>query len=143
DRLLREDAVAALKAELLPLATLVTPNLPELETLTDLPAGTEAEQQRAAEALVALGPAVLAKGGHAQGAQVVDLLLADGNIHPFTHPRLHTRPTHAHALPPPPSPPRAPPGPRCPPVAARRPPPGRGGGAAVGGEGSHPLSSGS
>jgi hydroxymethylpyrimidine/phosphomethylpyrimidine kinase len=94
DRLLREDAVAALKEELLPLATLVTPNLPELEVLTNLPVGTEAEQQRAAEALAALGPAVLAKGGHAQGAQVVDLLLADGNIHRFTHPRLHTRSTH-------------------------------------------------
>ena len=94
DRLLREDAVAALKAELLPLATLVTPNLPELETLTGLPAGTEAERLRAAEALAALGPAVLAKGGHGEGEEVVDLLLADGRIHRFAHPRLHTRSTH-------------------------------------------------
>jgi len=75
DRLLRADAVAALKAELLPIATLITPNLPELETLTDLPVGTEDERLRAAAALAALGPAVLAKGGHeviGEGANGID-----------------------------------------------------------------------
>ena len=94
DRLLREDAVEALATDLLPLATLVTPNVPELETLTGLPAGGEEERLRAAEALAAKGPAVLAKGGHASGEEVVDLLLADGRLHRFTHPRLHTTSTH-------------------------------------------------
>jgi hydroxymethylpyrimidine/phosphomethylpyrimidine kinase len=97
DRLLREDAVEALKAELLPLATLVTPNLPELETLTGLAAGNqgnEAERLRAARALAALGPAVLAKGGHAEGDEVVDLLLEGDRIHRFAHPRLRTASTH-------------------------------------------------
>jgi len=103
DRLLREDAVEALVAELLPLATLVTPNLPELEVLAGLPAGTEEERLRAAEKLAMAaggGPAVLAKGGHAQGAdgeaseEVVDLLLEGGRVHRFSHPRLHTRSTH-------------------------------------------------
>jgi hydroxymethylpyrimidine/phosphomethylpyrimidine kinase len=100
DRLLREDAVEALKTELLPLATLVTPNVPELETLAGMPAVSEDERLRAAEALAARGalgenrPAVLAKGGHAAGEQVVDLLLAGGRVHRFTHPRLHTRATH-------------------------------------------------
>jgi hydroxymethylpyrimidine/phosphomethylpyrimidine kinase len=97
DRLLREDAVEALVSELLPLATLVTPNLPELEALAGLPAGTEEERLRAAETLARAaggGPAVLAKGGHAEGEEVVDLLLEGGRVHRFTHPRLHTRSTH-------------------------------------------------
>jgi hydroxymethylpyrimidine/phosphomethylpyrimidine kinase len=94
DRLLREDAVEALASELLPLATLVTPNLPELETLAGLPAGSEEERLRAAEALAGKGPAVLAKGGHAEGDDVVDLLLAGGELHRFVHPRLHTTSTH-------------------------------------------------
>ncbi|HYX26869.1 MAG TPA: bifunctional hydroxymethylpyrimidine kinase/phosphomethylpyrimidine kinase [Thermoanaerobaculia bacterium] len=94
DRLLREDAVAALKSELLPLATVVTPNVPELEALTELPAAGEDERLRAAQALALHGPAVLAKGGHAEGEEVVDLLLAGGRVHRFAHPRLHTRATH-------------------------------------------------
>jgi hydroxymethylpyrimidine/phosphomethylpyrimidine kinase len=94
-RLLREDAVEALKAELVPLATVVTPNVPELETLTGLPANTEEERLRAAQALAARGPAVLAKGGHAEGEEVVDLLVErSGQVHRFAHPRLHTPSTH-------------------------------------------------
>ena len=98
--LLADDAVAALMDELLPLATLVTPNLPELERLTSLPAASEEERWRAAEALARGGPAVLAKGGHAAAAengQVVDLLL-EGDRHDrrhrFAHPRLDTPRTH-------------------------------------------------
>jgi hydroxymethylpyrimidine/phosphomethylpyrimidine kinase len=93
-RLLREDAVEALATDLLPLATLVTPNVPELEALTGLPAATEEERLRAAEALAARGPAVLAKGGHAEGEEVVDLLLEGGRVHRFTHPRIHSTSTH-------------------------------------------------
>jgi hydroxymethylpyrimidine/phosphomethylpyrimidine kinase len=95
--LLRDDAVAALLDGLLPLTTLVTPNVPELERLTGLPAGTEEERRRAAEALARRAPAalaVLAKGGHAEGDEVVDLLLADGRVHRFAHPRLATAATH-------------------------------------------------
>ncbi len=94
DRLLREDAVEALKSELLPLATVVTPNLPELEALTGLAVAGEGERARAAAALAAYGQAVLAKGGHAEGEEVVDLLLTEGRVHRFVHPRLHTRATH-------------------------------------------------
>jgi hydroxymethylpyrimidine/phosphomethylpyrimidine kinase len=95
DRLLRADAVEALRTDLLPLATLVTPNVPELETLTGLAAGTEEERLAAARALAARGPAVLAKGGHAEGEEVVDLLIErDGRVHRFAHPRLHTPSTH-------------------------------------------------
>lgn len=94
DRLLREDAVEALKSELLPLATVVTPNLPELEALTGLAVAGEGERARAAAALAAHRQAVLAKGGHAEGDEVVDLLLTEGRVHRFVHPRLHTRATH-------------------------------------------------
>jgi hydroxymethylpyrimidine/phosphomethylpyrimidine kinase len=97
DRLLREDAVEALKAELLPLATLVTPNLPELEALTGLRVQTEGARRVAARSLVATGPAVLVKGGHAEGEEVVDLLVEKRRgweIHRFVHPRLHTPSTH-------------------------------------------------
>ncbi len=94
DRLLREDAVEALLMDLLPVATLVTPNIPELEVLAGVPAGTEEERLRAAEVLSSKGPAVLAKGGHAEGDDVVDLLLEGGRVHRFTHPRQHTRSTH-------------------------------------------------
>lgn len=96
--LLRDDAVEALLEELVPLATLVTPNVPELERLTGLPAGlpagTEGERRRAGESLATQGPAVLAKGGHAEGPEVVDLLFAEGRWYRFVHPRLETAATH-------------------------------------------------
>lgn len=98
--LLRDDAVEALKGELLPLATLVTPNLPELARLTALPVESEAERAAAARALLALGPAVLAKGGHAGNSgspEVVDLLFLSGGeegVRRFVHPRVATRSTH-------------------------------------------------
>jgi hydroxymethylpyrimidine/phosphomethylpyrimidine kinase len=94
DPLLRDDAVEALLAELVPLCALVTPNLPELARMSGLAVETEGERLRAAEALAARGPAVLAKGGHAEGSEVVDLLLEAGRVHRYTHPRLHTSATH-------------------------------------------------
>ncbi len=96
--LLRGDAVEALAEELIPLATLVTPNLPELARLTGLPVESEEERRRAGEALAGRGPAVLVKGGHAEGEEVVDLLFtagpAGGQWHRFVHPRIATSATH-------------------------------------------------
>jgi hydroxymethylpyrimidine/phosphomethylpyrimidine kinase len=94
--LLRDDAVEALMAELLPLCTLVTPNAPELERLTGLPVTSEEQQLQAAETLgkSAGGPAVLAKGGHMPGSEVVDLLLGEENCWRFAHSRVETRSTH-------------------------------------------------
>jgi hydroxymethylpyrimidine/phosphomethylpyrimidine kinase len=106
--LLADEAVSALLEELLPLATVVTPNLPELARLTGLPVASllasEEERRRAAAGLARLGsggsgggPAVLAKGGHTpegEGPEVVDLLLAAGVWHRFVHPRLAVRSTH-------------------------------------------------
>ena len=95
-QLLLPDAIAALRAQLFPLADVLTPNLPEACALTGLPISTEADARRAAESLLASGPrAVLLKGGHAEGAILVDILLtADGDIARFPSSRLPTRHTH-------------------------------------------------
>ncbi len=94
-RLLRDDAVAAVREELLPRAALLTPNLPEAADLTGRPVEDEAGMRAAGERLLALGAgAVLVKGGHLERDEVVDLLFADGEIHEFRSPRIHTRSTH-------------------------------------------------
>ena len=107
DALLADSAVTALTEHLLPLATVVTPNLPEAERLTGLDlhsedAGEDAgEEARAAAArlIAAMAsqdaqPAVLVKGGHGQGDEVVDLLFAGGARHRYLHPRQRTTSTH-------------------------------------------------
>jgi hydroxymethylpyrimidine/phosphomethylpyrimidine kinase len=82
DRLLAPEAVAALKRDLVPLASLLTPNLPEAAILLGTAeAASEAEMQEQASALLALGcRAVLLKGGHTTGEAAVDILAdAAGN----------------------------------------------------------------
>jgi hydroxymethylpyrimidine/phosphomethylpyrimidine kinase len=76
DRLLRDDAVAALKEKLIPLSHLITPNLPEAGVLLDKPPASDREAMGAqAERLLRLGPgAVLLKGGHLAGDTSPDLL---------------------------------------------------------------------
>ncbi len=71
DNLLQPAAVAAVKRSLLPLALVVTPNIPEAVVLSGRPAGTVAEIHEAARAIADLGPAyVVMKGGHREGAPV-------------------------------------------------------------------------
>lgn len=94
DALLHDGAVNALADELLPLATLLTPNLPEAERLSHASVQTAEERRRAAKRLAGDGGAVLVKGGHGEGDEVVDLLFAAGEFHVFTHPRIHTTSTH-------------------------------------------------
>jgi hydroxymethylpyrimidine/phosphomethylpyrimidine kinase len=96
DRLLREEAVAALRERLVPLATLITPNLPEAADLLGVaePAD-EAAMHRVLRALGRLGPAgVLLKGGHLAGRESVDLLLHRGAVERLVAPRLETGNTH-------------------------------------------------
>lgn len=65
DRLLQDDAVAALKEHLIPMATLITPNLPECEVLTGRPVTDRKKMEEAGRELLKMGPAaVLVKGGH-------------------------------------------------------------------------------
>jgi hydroxymethylpyrimidine/phosphomethylpyrimidine kinase len=96
DRLLRADAVAALKRDLLPLATVLTPNLPEAGDLLgrSVPDGLES-QRAAARDLLALGPAhVLVKGGHGQGEMLVDVLFDGSRFTEMPARRIPTRNTH-------------------------------------------------
>ncbi|MDX1644161.1 MAG: bifunctional hydroxymethylpyrimidine kinase/phosphomethylpyrimidine kinase [Thermoanaerobaculia bacterium] len=94
ERLLDDSAVEALVEELLPTATLVTPNLPELERLTGRAVGSRAERETAARHLADRGPAVLAKGGHAGGNEVADLLWWQGRARWMRNPRIDSSQTH-------------------------------------------------
>jgi hydroxymethylpyrimidine/phosphomethylpyrimidine kinase len=94
-RLLAHDALAMLKRRLLPLASVITPNLPEAEALAGMAIRDVAAMHRAARALLALGvPAVLLKGGHLPGDQVVDLLATVDGVEAFVAPRIASRHTH-------------------------------------------------
>jgi hydroxymethylpyrimidine/phosphomethylpyrimidine kinase len=75
DHLLQTEAVDALRTMLLPLATVLTPNLPEASVLLGRKVDTASEMEAAACDLAALGPqAILLKGGHLEGTQSPDLL---------------------------------------------------------------------
>jgi hydroxymethylpyrimidine/phosphomethylpyrimidine kinase len=91
DPLIDDDAVAALRHELLAVATVITPNLPEAELL----AGRAGSPAELAEALLAYGPAwVLVKGGHAEGDPTDHLFGADGTVAAFTAARSDNRHSH-------------------------------------------------
>lgn len=88
-RLLPDDAVSALVSELFPLATLITPNVPEAETLLGHSIRSVRDLPRAATALLALGSsAVLMKGGHLGRGPVRDVLATAAGITRFERPRL-------------------------------------------------------
>ena len=94
-RLLDDPAVHALRRDLLPLATLLTPNVPEAEALTGLAITDHAAARRAAQALLDLGAAaVLLKGGHLHGAVVQDILATSAGFEVIESPRIETRHTH-------------------------------------------------
>jgi len=94
-RLLEGAAEAALREQLLPMAALLTPNLPEAEALAGFPVRVEADMRRAADRLLALGAkAVLMKGGHLEGDRVIDLLVQDGRVDRFEDARIPSRSTH-------------------------------------------------
>ncbi len=96
DPLLSVDAVAGLRTKLIPLAALITPNLPEAAALLGEPvASTEAAIADQGKRLLALGcPAVLIKGGHGQGAESIDYLFSAGGVIALPAPRIATRNTH-------------------------------------------------
>ena len=96
DALLTRDAIAAMQELLFDRATLLTPNLPELELLADRQLrDTELARTAAATLAEKHGCHVLAKGGHAEGTKVIDLLVSpQGNMASFTDERIDTRHTH-------------------------------------------------
>ncbi|MFZ4397745.1 MAG: bifunctional hydroxymethylpyrimidine kinase/phosphomethylpyrimidine kinase, partial [Kiritimatiellia bacterium] len=95
-RLLRSDAVRVLIEELLPLATVVTPNLPEAEVLAAMTIRSPDEMAAAARRIhERCGCACVVKGGHMQGgASVLDVLWDGARLHQFRHPRLAAHETH-------------------------------------------------
>ncbi|MFQ5525366.1 MAG: bifunctional hydroxymethylpyrimidine kinase/phosphomethylpyrimidine kinase [Thermoanaerobaculia bacterium] len=94
DLLLREDAVSALLGELLPLATVITPNLPEAEVLGGRRAPDHESRVELAAELARLGPAVLLKGGHSRENPVRDVLHDGSTVRVFSHPRIRSNATH-------------------------------------------------
>ncbi len=95
DRLLREDAIQVLRTRLLPLAEIVTPNLPEAEVLAGGPIRSLADRVSAARTIMAVGArAVVVKGGHSDGDPVIDLLIDTAGVHEFRAPRIETTSTH-------------------------------------------------
>ncbi len=95
DRLLVTEAVAALRARLVPRAALITPNRPEAEVLLEREIRDLADQERAARELLDLGcDAALIKGGHMPGDRVVDVLATRAGIRHLAYPRIDTRCNH-------------------------------------------------
>ncbi|KHO24993.1 bifunctional hydroxymethylpyrimidine kinase/phosphomethylpyrimidine kinase [Mycolicibacterium setense] len=96
DPLLHHSALDALRTELFPLATLVTPNLDEVRLLVDIEVVDAASQRDAARALHALGPQwTLVKGGHLRSsADSPDLLFDGTDFHEFQAPRVDTGDDH-------------------------------------------------
>jgi hydroxymethylpyrimidine/phosphomethylpyrimidine kinase len=95
DRLLQEDAVAAMRAELLPRAHVVTPNVPEAEVLTGMVITSVEAMHAAAARILGLGPrVVLIKGGHLAGPNAVDVFCSADETFEISRPRIDTRHTH-------------------------------------------------
>jgi len=95
DRLLRADAIRALRQLLVPLADVVTPNIPEVEDLVGHPVRTDEEVREAAREIQSLGPRnVLVKGGHREGDTAIDVLFDSRSFHEFASPRIDTKSTH-------------------------------------------------
>jgi hydroxymethylpyrimidine/phosphomethylpyrimidine kinase len=95
DRLLEEDAVAAIRAELLPRAHIVTPNVPEAEVLSGITIRSIDDMRAAGDRILGLGPrVVLVKGGHLDGADSVDVACTGHGTFELRMPRIDTRHTH-------------------------------------------------
>jgi hydroxymethylpyrimidine/phosphomethylpyrimidine kinase len=94
--LLDEVALFALRRRLIPRAALVTPNAPEAAAIAQCPVENESDMGHAADAILALGAsAVLVKGGHLPGDEILDLLrTADGEQLEFRQSRIDSRFTH-------------------------------------------------
>jgi hydroxymethylpyrimidine/phosphomethylpyrimidine kinase len=94
-RLLDEEAQAALVTELVPKAYVVTPNVPEAAVLAEMTIETVDDAREAAERILALGPsAVVVKGGHLAGDEIVDVFFDGHRMDEIRGPRLPGRSTH-------------------------------------------------
>jgi hydroxymethylpyrimidine/phosphomethylpyrimidine kinase len=95
DRLLREDAVEAIRTALLPLVDIVTPNITEAEVLAGIPVRTPEEMYEAGRRILAMGPGVvLVKGGHLEGPESVDVAVTTAATFELRGRRIQSVHTH-------------------------------------------------
>ena len=95
DRLIDEDAQSAMVERMLPLADVITPNAPEAAALTGLEVEDADGLRAAGDRLLEMGAgAALMKGGHLDGATIVDMLVTEDGVATLTSPRLRSRHTH-------------------------------------------------
>lgn len=96
DRLLKNESKMALIQELLPLALILTPNIPEAEELSEIEISSIADMREAAKRIKSLGPSyVLLKGGHIERAsESIDILYDGEDFYTFSSPRIETKNTH-------------------------------------------------
>lgn len=95
DRLLRNDAVRALRERLLPLSEVITPNVPEAEDIAGRELKTDDDMREAAREIVRMGArSVVMKGGHREGDEAIDLLYDGQSFHEFRGPRIATTSDH-------------------------------------------------
>jgi hydroxymethylpyrimidine/phosphomethylpyrimidine kinase len=96
DRLLNAGAVEALRSELVPVASIITPNLPEAAALLNEAVATDAAMiEKQGKRLLAMGcPAVLIKGGHGEGSESIDYLIRADGVVALPAPRVATKNTH-------------------------------------------------
>jgi hydroxymethylpyrimidine/phosphomethylpyrimidine kinase len=95
DRLLKDDAVRAMREILIPLADVVTPNIPEVDDLVGNPVRTDEEIRAAAREMQSWGARnVVVKGGHREGPAAIDVLFDGRRFHEFSSPRIETTSTH-------------------------------------------------
>jgi hydroxymethylpyrimidine/phosphomethylpyrimidine kinase len=95
DRLLEEDAIQALRTELLSKTHIVTPNIPEAEVLSGIGISTIEDMRRAARIILKLGPRlVMVKGGHLEGLESIDIVMGAHEGFELRRPRISSRNTH-------------------------------------------------
>lgn len=95
DVLLRPEAIEIYKEKLIPLATVITPNLPEAEVLSGMKIETEDDMRRAGVSILEMGPAaVLIKGGHGKGVTATDILCTKDGFSVYRAESIDTKNTH-------------------------------------------------
>lgn len=95
DALLEDGAVEALKAKLIPLCDVITPNVPEAVLITGMKIDAAEDMSKAGEKLLEMGAyAAVMKGGHLKGKTIVDILVSEDGASMMTGPRIHSRHTH-------------------------------------------------
>ncbi|WP_456271117.1 bifunctional hydroxymethylpyrimidine kinase/phosphomethylpyrimidine kinase [Bacillus sp. AK031] len=93
--LLQEEAIEALRKKLIPLSTVITPNIPEAEVITGMKIDSFSRRKEAANAMIELGAqSVVIKGGHDESDSADDLFYDGVTFETFSKPRLHTSNTH-------------------------------------------------